>query len=83
MLCGHAGFSINGTAKKEELLRKGGAKPGQAIVLTKALGTGVLMAASMRGKAKGRWVTGKRRLLSVSKPKKFNPGCFNWTLLQP
>lgn len=64
MLCGHTGFSINGTAKKEELLRKGGAKPGQAIVLTKALGTGVLMAASMRGKAKGRWVTGKHRVLS-------------------
>lgn len=49
---------MNGTAEEKMLLRKSGAQAGQAVILTKALGTGILMAASMRGKAKGRWVTG-------------------------
>ncbi len=51
-----AGLSVTGHGKPKELLRKGGLKPGQVLVMTKALGTGVLMAASMRGKAKGRWI---------------------------
>jgi selenide,water dikinase len=50
------GFSVYGTARPEELLRRGGLRPGQALVLTKALGTGTVLAARMRGEAKGRWV---------------------------
>ena len=50
---------MNGVAKEGELLLKSGARPGQALILTKPLGTGVLMAASMRNKAKGRWVAGE------------------------
>ena len=50
------GLSCNGLAYPEQLLRKGGMKPGQMLILTKALGTGTLFAANMRQLAKGSWI---------------------------
>ncbi len=50
------GLSCNGLVHPDQLLRKGGMKPSQALILTKALGTGTLFAADMRYKAKGRWI---------------------------
>jgi hypothetical protein len=54
------GFSVYGEAEEAALLRKAGLAPGQALVLTKALGTGVLLAADARGAAVGRHVAGAR-----------------------
>ena len=50
------GFAINGYVTPEALVRKRGAAPGDALVLTRALGSGVLFAAAMRGAARARWI---------------------------
>ena len=52
------GFSLHGLLddRPEAAMRKGGLAPGDALILTKPLGTGTLFAAHPRGLAKGRWI---------------------------
>ncbi len=50
------GFTVNGEADPDRLLRKAGARPGDRLILSKPLGTGVILAGAMRGKAEARWV---------------------------
>ncbi|MBW2313765.1 MAG: selenide, water dikinase SelD [Deltaproteobacteria bacterium] len=51
------GLSILGHAgSADAVLPLGGARPGDTLILTQPLGTGVLLAADMQGRAAGRWV---------------------------
>ena len=44
------GLAVIGAAHPERLLRKGGARPGDRLVLTKPLGTGILVSGSRQGR---------------------------------
>ena len=45
------GFAVTGRPRPGKLLRKGGLRPGDRLILTKPLGTGVILAADGRGLA--------------------------------
>lgn len=50
------GFAVTGRPGEGPALRKGGLQPGQKLVLTKPIGTGVVFAALMRADARAPWV---------------------------
>jgi selenide,water dikinase len=51
------GFAVLGyAASVDGLVRSGGLEPGDRLILTKPLGTGVLLQADMRGLARGEWI---------------------------
>ncbi len=50
------GFSVNGLIARDLVTHKSGLVPGDALIITKPIGTGTLLAADMRGKARARWV---------------------------
>jgi selenide, water dikinase len=45
------GLAVVGVAHPDRLLRKGGARPGDALILTKRLGTGLLVSGQRQGRA--------------------------------
>lgn len=49
-------FSITGLINRERVMTKTSLREGDALILTKGLGTGTLLAADMRARATGRWV---------------------------
>ncbi|HME22924.1 MAG TPA: selenide, water dikinase SelD [Acetobacteraceae bacterium] len=51
------GFAVTGLADPTKLLRKTGLREGDALVLTKPLGTGIVLAGNMQGLARSAWLT--------------------------
>ena len=50
------GYSVTGLIDPKKILANAGAKPGDALILTKALGTGVISTAIKKGKAETTWI---------------------------
>ena len=50
------GYSVTGTVNPAHVMKNGGAKDGDRLVLTKALGTGVISTAIKKGVAKQAWI---------------------------
>ncbi len=55
------GFAMHGWVHPERVLRKAGARAGDILVLTKSLGTGVVLAAARAGFAAAEWVEAAQR----------------------
>jgi selenide,water dikinase len=50
------GYSVTGTVSPARVLKNGGAKAGDCLLLTKALGTGVISTAIKKGVARQSWI---------------------------
>jgi selenide, water dikinase len=50
------GYSVTGLIHPKKILANAGAKPDDALLLTKALGTGVISTAIKKGKAESAWI---------------------------
>jgi len=69
------GFAINGLADEDiaTVMRKGGMRPGEVLILTKPIGTGTLFAAHARLEARGRWIDAA--LVSMCQSNRFGARC--------
>ncbi len=50
------GYAVTGLVHPKKVLANAGAKPGDALIFTKALGTGVISTAIKKGKAEPAWI---------------------------
>ncbi len=50
------GYSVTGLIHPKKILANAGARPGDALIFTKALGTGVISTAIKKGKAEPAWI---------------------------
>ena len=50
------GYSVTGLIHPKKVLANAGAQPGDALIFTKALGTGVISTAIKKGKAEAAWI---------------------------
>jgi selenide, water dikinase len=59
------GYSVTGLIHPKKVLANKGAKPGDALLLTKALGTGVISTAIKKGKAEASWIDAAVRSMTT------------------
>jgi selenide, water dikinase len=50
------GFAVTGLVESGKILRKSGLQPGDQLILTKPLGTGIVLAGHMRGNTRAQWL---------------------------
>lgn len=69
------GFAVNGLIDERlaDVLRKGGMRAGEVLILTKPIGTGTLLAAHARLRATGRWIDDA--LVSMSQSNRLGARC--------
>ena len=59
------GYSVTGTIDPKRVLKNGGARPGDRLLLTKALGTGVISTAIKKNVAKQPWIDAAVRSMTT------------------
>jgi selenide,water dikinase len=59
------GYSVTGMVHPKKVLANGGAKPGDALLFTKAIGTGVISTAIKKGKAEPQWIEAAVRSMTT------------------
>ncbi len=59
------GYSVTGVIHPKKVLTNAGAKPGDTLLLTKALGTGVISTAIKKGKAEPAWIDAAVRSMTT------------------
>jgi selenide,water dikinase len=59
------GYAVTGTIHPERVWTNSGAKAGDALILTKGLGTGVISTAIKRGEAKQQWIDAAIRSMTT------------------
>ena len=59
------GYSVTGTVHPKKVLANVGAKPGDALLFTKAIGTGVISTAIKKGKADAAWIDAAVRSMTT------------------
>jgi selenide,water dikinase len=59
------GYSVTGVVHPKKVLANQGAKPGDALLFTKAIGTGVISTAIKRGKAEPAWIDAAVRSMTT------------------
>jgi selenide,water dikinase len=59
------GYSVTGLVHPKKVLANSGAQPGDALIFTKALGTGVISTAIKKGKAEAAWIDAAVRSMTT------------------
>ncbi len=59
------GYSVTGMVHPKKVLANAGAKPGDSLILTKAIGTGVISTAIKKGKAEPAWIAAAVRSMTT------------------
>ena len=59
------GYSVTGMVHPKKILANGGAKPGDSLLFTKGIGTGVISTAIKKGKAEAAWIEAAVRSMTT------------------